>query len=488
MSAEMMIRAGEAVACRPVPRHLLTPDAWRAMSGALAAQPELGFVALWADPAQVHALFWCGGPLLASVPVEAGLYAALSAARPGAALFERMVADLWGHQAADARDLRPWLDHGTWPLLRPLAERPVPNTGAPDIPEMLPAPEDPSSGGAAHDVLGFGPLPPGLAGPAHWRAAVEGNRVRQLEARLGYGHRGVLGLMRGKSPAGAARLAARIDGAATVAHATAFARAVEAAQQTPVPPRALALRGVLLAIERVAVGLHDIHATAEACGLDRPALQQAREDVLAACGAALGHRLMMDLVRPGGVQAEPGAEALGMLDAALAAVPGAPAPRSAWWTGQRPERWPKLGGLPVADALALAPAGVVGRAAGRPDPAHPAAEVLAAGDLPARMRLRRAALASDVAAARAGLAAVPEGPVLVPLSHDAGEGLGWAEGPQGMVWHWVRLANGTLTASFAADPVWLHLPAFEAAATGASLDELPMVAASFGLHLAGMEL
>ena len=469
MTALGLIRTGTPVPCPPVTRFELTPDAWRALAAALPAQPELVFIALWADAAQVHALFWCGAPLLASVPVEAGLYAALSSARPGAALFERAVADLWGHQAADARDVRPWLDHGTWPLLRPLSDRPAPNAGAPEVPEM--AERD-------GDRIGWGPLPPLptplASGPAHWRAAVAGDMVTALEARLGYAHRGITGLMRGKSPPGAARLAARINGAATVAHSTAFARAVEAALDTAIPPRAAALRTILGAVERVAVTLHDLHETAEACDLHAPELQAAREELLAACDACFGHRLLLDVVRPGGVHTEP--RAIEVLDAALALVPDPVL------------RWPRLGVLPVSDALALAPGGAVGRASGLRDLRHAAATVASGGDVATRMALRAEAVAVDVALARAGLGVLPAGVAQTVPGHGSAEGLGVADGPQGPVWHWVRMAGGLVSASFAADPAWLHLPAFEAASVGASLDTLPGIAASFGLHLAGMEL
>jgi len=60
--------------------------------------------------------------------VEAGHYPALSPIWPGAAWYERMIRDLWGHAADAGTDARPWLDHGTWPLLRPMALRPEPRT------------------------------------------------------------------------------------------------------------------------------------------------------------------------------------------------------------------------------------------------------------------------------------------------------------------------------------------------------------------------
>lgn len=468
LTASEIIRAGAPALCHPWPRYDLSSEAWRAMAAGLETEPGLQFLALWADPGQVHALFHAGAPLIASAPVEAGLYAALSAARPAAGLFERAAADLWGHQAADAADTRPWLDHGAWAALRPLSDRPVPNVGAQEVAEML----EP-----AGEAIGFGPLPPVWAGPAHWRVGVGGSGVTGAEARLGYAHRGVLQLMRGKSAQGAARFAGRIDGAATVAHAAAFARAVEAAVATEVPPRAVALRIAMLLIERAAVGLHDVHATAAALGIPAPQAAAARERLLAASEAAFGHRLMMDRVLPGGVHGEFTAEGAAILDAALEAVE-APEPR--WPVG--------VGVLVSADAWRFAPGGVAGRAAGVPDPLSPGAALGGGGDVAARMGLRRAALLRDAARAREVLAALPEGQAWVMPGHDSAEGLGMAEGPAGRIWHWVRLSGGVVSACFAADPGWHVLPAAERAMRGAGLDALPGIAASFALRPAGMDL
>lgn len=466
LPASRYIRTGDPAPCAGAERFVLPSQAWRDLPGALRADPALDFIALWADPTHVHALFGAASPLIASVPVEAGLYGALSPARPGAALFERAIADLWGHQAADGVDARPWLDHGAWTALRPMADRPAPNTPTPEIPEFHPVP--PGSAACVH-----GPLATGVTdAPAAWQIATSGGRVTQIEARGGYGHRGVLSVMRGRSPAAAARIAARISGAATVAHATAFARACEAALNVLVPPRAQALRTVLGAIERIAMALHD------AAALDAsPTSMQARERVLQACAATLGHRLSMDAVVPGGLGADLSQDAARLLDAVLDTIPRL---ADSGFTG--------LGRLPVAEALALGVPGAAGRASGRLDPTTPGAPLDAAGDVAARVRLRAAALDADVALARETLAILPEGPVLAPLPAVSGEGLGFAKGPNGRVWHWARLHGGIVAASFAIDPAWLLLPAMERAGQGASPELLPAIAASFGLHLAGMEL
>jgi Ni,Fe-hydrogenase III large subunit len=286
----------------------------------------------------------------------------------------------------------------------------------------------------------------------------------------------VLAQMRGKSPAGAARIAARIDGAATVAHSTAFARAVEAAVGFTAPPAALGLRALMLALERVAIGLHDLHATAAALHHPFPQAIAARATLLDACAATFGHRLMMDCVKPGGVGPEPTAEALMALDDRLASLPALH------------HSWPETGALSLPDALALAVPGAAGRASGRPDPNIPRATLLTAGDLAARMALLTQSVDDDIEAARTHLANLPSGPATAILPHANAEGLAMASGPHGPVWHWVRLANGTVAANFAAGPGWLHLPALEAAAPGIDPAAIPAHVASFAFRPAGMDL
>ncbi len=491
-SAARLIRAAELAPfeCHPWPRHLLSQRAWFDMTRALQQDPSLAFVALWADPGYVHALFQAEEPLLASVAVEAGLYAALSPARPGATLFERMVADLWGHQAADSVDVRPWLDHGTWPILRPLADRPTPNAAIalePDTPDMREA---------EGDALTTGPLDPTLTAPAYWQVTLlpsplpakggpgvgrttpepSPGTVASLEARLGWSHRGLLALTRGAAPTDAARLAARIDGTASIAHATAFARAVEAAAGVSPPPAAIALREVMLTLERIATGLHDIDATAAALGRALPAAAQARESVLRASAGLTGHRLMFDAVRPGGVTIDPSPTVLAAVDDTLAALPSLA------------RTWPPLGPLALPDALALAVPGPAGRASGRQDPTDPIMPLRTAGTLADRMALRTAAIASDVEAARIGLANVPAGPTFAAIPLRDAEGLGVAQGPSGPVWHWVRLTNAIIAAHFAADPAWLLLPAHERAARDADPAHLPALGASFALRPAALDL
>lgn len=422
------------------PRRALTRDEWARM----ASEPSPPLLALWADTHDVYALLRSGDvSLLVSTEVEDGGYPALSPVRPWAAWFERMVHDLWGHDAIGGSDQRPWLDHGRWPNSAPMALRPG-TDGRTEQPEFHFA-EDP-------DQIPLGPARGGIEPAAHLRLGVRGETIVRLETRLGYTHKGTLGLMRGKSPRAAARFAARLAGEATVAHSIAFARATEAALGCEVPPRASALRDVMAAVERIVHHLDVLSAIAEVVGLEmlsaRPAWHA--EMLRRATDVAFGHRLMMDCVLPGGVAADivpGGPEAIGRALSALAA------------------ELPDLRLLPTAS-------GLTGRS----------------GNVRARARERLRGIIDGIGLLRDLLGAVPEGAVSVPLPAESGEGIGFADGASGEIWHWMRLDHGQIAGVFMCDPARMHWPELEAAMAGGQVDDLPLVTASLGLSSSGADL
>ena len=479
-----LIQDGQRVDCRPWPRFVLTPNAWAAMTAALATDP-IELLALWADTVQVHALF--AGPLLVSTPLVNGHYAALSPYRPTAAGFERLVQDLWGHAADGSADPRPLLDHGVWGVTHPMATRPLASPGATE-PLLRPGPPGTYQ-------LPLGPVQAGLGEPVHWRLHVHGEAVRQAEARLGYAHKGSLVLMRSKSPRAAARFAARLAGDATVAHGVAFARAAEAALRIEAPPRAHALRAVMAELERAAVHLDTLASLSAASGYALGATRFAalREALVVASGQAFGHRLMMDAVVPGGVAmdlAEGGA--VGILDA-LAGLNSL----DRIYAGALADRLTGLGRAPVDRH---APGGITGRAASRPgdarvSPGYPpydtmafAVPALAAGDADARARLRLAEIAVSAELLRRLLASLPGGPLTTALPTVSGEGLGVAESARGDVWHWLRLDSGMIATAFAADPGWRLIPVLELALTDGGLDDAALIMHSIAPSASGVDL
>lgn len=439
MSIAALLHTAQDVPARPHPRHDLSPAGWRRLITLLAAEPA-AFLALWADTERVMALFSGadGGVFLVSTVVAAGAYEALSPVRPEAAWGERLVRDLWGHHAQGG-DERPLLDHGYWPVGAPLAARPSPRT-APPPPEA--PPEAPGAGCFRYPL---GPVQ-GLIDPS-WRldAVLRGESVVALEPGLGFGHRAIPLLARGKPPRAAARFAARIAADSTVAHALAFARATEAVSAAPPPPRAAALREVMAAIEHLTTAAHRLGAILRDTGRPAAAAPFAQIEELwrTAARAAFGHRLMLDCVVPGGIAADLAPAGAAALAAALANTEA------------------RRGGL----------AGGLGEAA----TAAPLAAPLGA-------------IAGAAGAVRARLDDLPAGPVFQSLAPASGEGLGTAMGPRGAVWHWLRLDHGLIAAFFPADPAPRAWPRFAAACRGRALADLPLLAAGFALSAPGVDL
>ncbi len=534
--ASVIIRNAATEPCRPWPRYVLPPAEWARVAAASVDEPTLALLALWADTGNAYALWFdetTSAPLLVSTTIEACGYPALSPVRPVAAWFERMVRDLWGHAATDGTDQRPWLDHGRWPHTTPMALRVGHPGGQSEPPEFL------SAAGDDLDQIPLGPVHGGIAAASHLRLTGRGEHIVRLEARLGYTHKGTLTLMRGKSPRAAARFAARLSVEATVAHSVAFARATEAAVQCEVPPRAVALRAVMAELERIAVHLGDLGATADAGGC---AIVSARcafhaEAIHRTANVAFGHRLMMDCVIPGGVAADvaPGgreaivraltsvaaglpeleglhqaAPLVGMLsgagvtaaaDVARFAVDGVigqaagrsagrftvfPLPLWAWDAKQT-----KAGGGVVtvpnpSDTLAPSPnplpPGEGENVASTTSPKHPT------GDAAGRAGIRLAEIAESIRQLHGLVDALPDGAVSIPLPPDSGEGIGIAHGARGDAWHWLRLDHGQIASVFMRDPAWAQWPLLELALVGNQAEDLPLVLASFGLTSSGVDL
>ncbi|HET6306335.1 MAG TPA: NADH-quinone oxidoreductase subunit C [Rhodopila sp.] len=487
----------EAEVCRPWLRHILTHGEWTGLAVASVAE-AWPLLAHWADTIQVHALFLDPEALtvvLVSTPVEAGSYPALSPILPGAAWYERMVHDLWGHTATGATDLRPWLDHGRWPQIRPMASRPEPRT-------MMEPPDLSGTDPADAMVLPLGPVWGRLEEAAHLRLVLDGSLIARAEAFLGFTHKGSLTLMRGKSPRAAARFAARLSGDATVAHALAFAQATEAALDVVAPARAATLRIVMLEIERIAVHLHTLAEVARLAAF--PAVENRcgvlREHLLRAAETAFGHRLMMDCVVPGGVAtdiAAPGAEAILR---ALGEIAGQLEELSRLHDGPAlASRLRFLGRAEAEWVAALGVGGVVGRTAGRGfdvravfapayAPLAPQPVMRTEGDAAARQHGRLLEIAESLRLIGIALESLPDGPLTIALPQVSGEGIGCAESARGDVWHWLRLDHGQIAAAFTRDPGWALWPLAEHVLLRTPAEEAALVRASLALPASGMDL
>jgi Ni,Fe-hydrogenase III large subunit len=440
------------------------------------------FIALWTDATTAYALYAPGR--LVTTPLVDNAYPALP--HPGASWFQRLAHDTHGHVATGAADTRPAIEHFTA----------ADGTAAwPDFP----APE----GEGVHQIS-VGPIHAAIIEPGNFRFLLRGEQVLKLEARLGYAHKGTLALMRGKSPRLAARFAARISGDATVAHSIAFAHAAEAALGLAPPPRAIHLRAIMAEIERLANHTGDIGAISGDAGFAFLEARFAwhRESLCAAAHAAFGHRLMMDIVIPGGVAGDintGGAEAL--RTALFALETELPALTRVFEDyASLQDRLIGTGIIPPALAAAYGAPGFVGRASGRAQdarlaPGYAPYETLGLvipeesdGDVAARIRVRLAEITESIRMIRDLLSALPDTPIAIAPPAGSGMGIGVAESFRGAVWVWLTLEAGAITDIFVADPSTLHWPLLEHAAASGILADFPLINKSINASYSGVDL
>jgi Ni,Fe-hydrogenase III large subunit len=157
-------------------------------------------------------------------------------------------------------------------------------------------------GEETHEVA-VGPVHAGIIEPGHFRFLCHGEEVFHLEIQLGYQHRGVEKLLRGKNPFTLSHLAESIAGDTVIGHTWAYALAVEALSNTVISQRAEYIRAIALEMERIAVHLADLGGISTDIGfLPGDAVYgRIRTAVINTTLKICGSRFGRGLIRPGGV-------------------------------------------------------------------------------------------------------------------------------------------------------------------------------------------
>jgi Ni,Fe-hydrogenase III large subunit len=499
--ADLIARGFRVEAHRPCPRVVVEGDLWRELAGELAGG-HASLLSLWGEPSAVHMGLLLGAERTICVVTRAcpeRHFLSIGRVHPPAIRFERTIRDLYGIEPVGLADTRGWLDHGRWGVRHPLAAAPEPSP-----------PESPyafldSEGESLHQIA-VGPVHAGIIEPGHFRFTASGEAIVRLEERLGYAHKGVEGLMTGAPIEHAARLAGRISGDSTVAYALAFARAVEAALDVDVPPRAIWLRALMAELERLANHFGDIGAI---CNDVAFALMHAhcgvlRERVLRAAAACFGHRLMMDCVVPGGVGVDLSTSGAARIRELLTDARRSFPPLVELYdnTASLQDRTVGAGILDPALARQYGCGGYVGRASGRDfdarrDLAYPPYSELRFevpvrddGDVNARIWIRIREVEQSVALIEQILDRLPADPRLrANVTAGRGEGAALTEGFRGDILAAVRLdAEARVERCHLRDPSWLQWPVLEAAIEGAIVADFPICNKSFNCSYSGHDL
>jgi len=486
---------------RPWPRAVIGPDLWTFAAGELA-EGRWALLGLWGEPRGVHMALLDerrGEIAVATLDCPDGRFPSVAARHPPALRLERAARDLFGLEPVGLPDPRPWLDHGRWGVTAPLGAR-TPAGGAPPYPFLA------AEGESLHQIP-VGPVHAGIIEPGHFRFTASGETVVRLEARLGYAHKGIEGLMAGATLERAALLAGRVSGDSTVAYALAFARAAEAALGTPAPPRAQWLRALMAELERLANHFGDIGAI---CNDAAFAIMHAhcgvlRERVLRAAESCFGHRLMRDGILPGGVAADLEPAGAGAIRALIEELRRRfPALVELYDnTASLQDRTFGTGILAASLARQYAAGGFVGRASGRGfdarhAPGYPPYDrlrfdvpVRTGGDVNARVWIRILEVGQSLALIEQILEHARGGPLRAELggAGEPREGLALVEGFRGDILVWLRLdADGRVGRCHLRDPSWFQWPLLEAAIEGNIVADFPLCNKSFNCSYSGHDL
>lgn len=441
----------------------------------------------------------------AALPYDAPAFPSLTKSYLAAWRFERQIKSLMGVVPAGHPDTRPWIKHEDWPQdAYPLRKS---FDGSEYFPRIGGEYKWVRAEGEGVYEIAVGPVHAGIIEPGHFRFQAVGEDIINLEERLGYVHKGIEKRFESLSWADGARLAARVSGDTTVAHAVGYCQALEAAASCAVPERAQWIRALLLERERIANHIGDIGAISNDAAFTFLFYQTAilRERILRTNLRLFGHRLTMDRVVPGGVAVDVSADGAEAMNEEMSEISGE-FERLVLVYEDSPSLEDRVNGagtLTPAIAKELGVVGVVARASGqtldarvqRPSPPYdtvvPAVPRLRTGDVHGRVWVRVEEVRESIRLVREILAGLPQGALIAPCSEPQPGAMGFSvvEGWRGEIIWWVQAgARGEVNRVMVRDPSSVNWLALEQAIKGNIVPDFPLCNKSFNQSYSGNDL
>jgi Ni,Fe-hydrogenase III large subunit/Ni,Fe-hydrogenase III component G len=431
-------------------------------------------------------------------------FPSIAAKYPAANWFEREVMDMFGlvprdhPNAARVALHEDWPD-GAWALRKDFSDtRAVPRVTGDFHPFR------PVTGEGVFQVP-VGPVHAGVIEPGHFRFGVAGEPVLYLQLRLFYVHKGIEKRFERLPWGHGLQLAESISGDTAVGHALAYAHAIERLAGVTVPPRARALRMILLELERLYNHTADIGALATDVAFVVPAsrAQALREGLMRLQDQVFGTRLLRGCVALGGVRRDLSPEGRDALhrhlrrfekefDELITLLIDA---------GTFTDRVDGTGILTMQAAQDLGVVGIAARASGvdtdfRRDHPHDGyadvrfdVPIEEGGDVRARLMIRAREIEQSLSILHQVLDMMPDTPLTAPLPAQLpgrASALGWVEAWRGPCTHWVATdERGDIDRVKVTDPSFLNWPALVQAVPGNIIPDFPVINKSFNLSYSG---
>ncbi len=345
-------------------------------------------------------------------------------------------------------------------------------------------------------VIPIGPYHPLQEEPEFYRLTVEGEKVVDIDVRIGYVHRGIEKIAETKSFHKIIFLVERICGICSTSHPIAFVQAVEDIANIEVPERALYIRTIVAELERLHSHLLWLGLAGHFLGYNTVWMWawKYREIVCDIFEAVTGNRQNYGMMKVGGVQRDiedeyvPGLlkgmdDTLRAVDMFKGAVLDDPVLAA---------RLKGVGILSKEDALSYSALGPTSRASGvdkdvRRDEPYAAYDRVKwnvitqkEGDVFAKAVIRILEMYESISIIKQCLDKMPKGSIdSNPKVVLPGEGIGHAEAPRGEVFHYVKSdgSNAPVRHKVRA-PTFMNFPTFKSTVIGQTISDATIILAA----------
>jgi NADH-quinone oxidoreductase subunit D len=345
-------------------------------------------------------------------------------------------------------------------------------------------------------TIPIGPYHPLQEEPEFYKLVVEGEKVVDVDVRIGYNHRGIEKISESKSFDQSIFIVERICGICSGSHPIACVQAIEDIAKIQVPERALYIRSIIQELERLHSHLLWLGLAGHFLGYNTVFMWawKYREPVCDIMEAVTGNRQNYAMMKVGGVRRDIEKEhipyilkrldeLLPKIDMLKGAVLDDPVLHA---------RLKGVGILTKEDAIDYAALGPTARASGididvRRD--HPYAAydrvrwnviTQKEGDVFAKAVVRILEMYESASIIRQCLDKMPEGPIDAKVKDiPAGEGIGHIEAPRGECFHYVKSdgTNSPVRHKIRA-PTYMNFPTFRETVIGETISDATIILAA----------